>query len=66
MTYRVDVETDEGKVSVEKDTPVGAIEVAMSCADKGNINLSISDTSDGLVYPFREMDKLLRKTLGVE
>ena len=60
MRFRIDVNTLDGRLSFEKDAPADAVDVAKS-AQKGSLDVTITDTADGTTYAPEDFDKLLRK-----
>lgn len=48
MRFRVDVNTLDGKLSYERDTPTDALEVAEG--GKQSLGITITDTQEGKAY----------------
>lgn len=48
MRFRIDVNTLDGKMSYERDTPTDALQVAE--AGKQSLGVTITDTEEGKTY----------------
>jgi hypothetical protein len=59
MRFRIDVNTLDGKLSLEKESAVDAVEVANGAKD--SLGVTITDTADGTTYGPEAFDALLRK-----
>jgi len=55
MRFRVDVNTLDGKLSYERDTPSDALEVAEG--GKQSLGVTIADTQEGKTYSPEEFRK---------
>jgi hypothetical protein len=55
MRFRVDVNTLDGKLSYERDTPADALEVAEG--GKESLGVTITDTEEGKAYSPEEFRK---------
>lgn len=55
MRFRVDVNTLDGKMSYERDTPADALHVAEG--GKQSLGVTITDTEDGKTYSPEEFRK---------
>jgi hypothetical protein len=55
MRFRIDVNTLDGKLSYERDTPSDALDVAEGAKD--SLGLTITDTQEGRAYSADEFRK---------
>ena len=55
MRFRIEVNTLDGKLSYERDTPAGALEVAEG--GKESLGVRIIDGEDGKEYTVEEFEK---------
>lgn len=55
MRFRIDVNTLDGKLSYERDTPADALAVAQG--GKESLGVTITDTAEGRTYSAEEFAK---------